>query len=119
MTDLIWRPQPSLAKLEAGDARYVELFTRGSLSLELYAPRGHDPQSPHDQDELYVVQQGTGTFRRADETCQFAAGDVLFVPAGVEHRFEDFSDDLCVWVIFYGPKGGELPAEGSAAPDRA
>lgn len=110
MDDLIWRPQASLKKLEAGDARYVELFARGSLSLELYAPRGHDPQSPHDQDELYVVQQGSGTFRRGDETCQFAAGDVLFVPAGIEHRFEAFSDDLCVWVIFYGPKGGEVPA---------
>ncbi len=69
MNDLIWRPQPSLAKLEAGDARYVELFKRGSLSLELYAPREHDPQSPHDQDELYVVQRGSGTFRRAAETC--------------------------------------------------
>jgi hypothetical protein len=32
------------------------------------------------------------------------------VPAGVVHRFEDFSDDLAVWVVFYGPEGGEIPA---------
>ena len=34
-------------------------------------------------------------------------GDLLFVPAGVVHRFEEFTDDLAVWVIFYGPEGGE------------
>jgi mannose-6-phosphate isomerase-like protein (cupin superfamily) len=37
----------------------------------------------------------------------FGPGDLLFVPAGVVHRFEDFTDDLAVWVIFYGPEGGE------------
>jgi hypothetical protein len=31
------------------------------------------------------------------------------VKAGVEHRFEEFSKDLAVWVVFYGPDGGELP----------
>ena len=38
-----------------------------------------------------------------------APGDFLFVPAGVEHRFEGFTDDLAVWVVFYGPDGGERP----------
>jgi mannose-6-phosphate isomerase-like protein (cupin superfamily) len=37
----------------------------------------------------------------------FGPGDVLFVPAGVEHHFENFTDDLATWVIFYGPEGGE------------
>ena len=40
---------------------------------------------------------------------QFGAGDLLFVAAGTEHRFEDYSDDLAVWVIFYGPQNGEIP----------
>jgi mannose-6-phosphate isomerase-like protein (cupin superfamily) len=38
-------------------------------------------------------------------------GTFLFVPAGQPHRFEDFSDDLAVWVLFYGPEGGESPQE--------
>jgi hypothetical protein len=38
---------------------------------------------------------------------------VLFVPALEEHRFERFTDDLIVWVMFYGPEGGEA-AMGSA-----
>jgi mannose-6-phosphate isomerase-like protein (cupin superfamily) len=87
--------------------RYVELFRHGTLSVELCAPRGTDPQSPHTRDEVYVVVEGQGTFRNGAERHRFARGDVLFVAAGVEHRFEEFSDDLAVWVFFYGPEGGE------------
>lgn len=38
---------------------------------------------------------------------KFGPGDFLFAPAGLIHRFEDFTDDLVVWVLFYGPEGGE------------
>lgn len=87
--------------------RFAALFRRGTLSIELYAPRGVDPQQPHAQDELYVVVVGSGQFVCGDKRSTFQPGDILFVPAGVVHRFEDFSDDLVVWVIFYGPAGGE------------
>jgi mannose-6-phosphate isomerase-like protein (cupin superfamily) len=89
--------------------RFVVLFRHGTLSVELYAPRGHDPQSPHTRDEVYVVAAGQGQFRNGDDRHPFGPGDVLFVPAGVTHRFEEFSDDLVVWVFFYGPEGGEVP----------
>jgi mannose-6-phosphate isomerase-like protein (cupin superfamily) len=87
--------------------RFVELFGHGTLSVELYAPRGSDPQHPHTRDEVYVVVAGRGQFRNGAERHPFGPGDVLFVPAQVEHRFEEFSDDLAVWVFFYGPEGGE------------
>lgn len=87
--------------------RFVELFRHGTLSVELYAPRGHDPQSPHTRDEVYAVVRGEGQFRNGRERHRFGPGDVLFVPAGVEHRFEEFTDDLVVWVFFCGPEGGE------------
>jgi mannose-6-phosphate isomerase-like protein (cupin superfamily) len=87
--------------------RFVELFRHGTLTVELYAPRGHDPQSPHARDEVYVVVHGSGWFRNGDQRHRFDPGDALFVPAGVVHRFEEFSDDLVVWVFFYGPEGGE------------
>ena len=87
--------------------RFVELFRHGTLAIELYAPRGHDPQSPHTRDEVYVVSRGEGRFRNGDQQHPFIPGDVLFVPAGVTHRFESFIDDLVVWVLFYGPEGGE------------
>ena len=50
---------------------------------------------------------GRGAFTFGGERVKFGPGDVLFVPAGVVHRFEDFSDDFVVWVLFYGPEGGE------------
>ena len=93
-------PSPS------GD-RFVTLFEHGTLSVELYAPRGTDPQTPHTRDELYVVVTGTGKFLAGGEMEPFGPGDVLFAAAGLEHRFVDFSNDLAVWVVFYGPEGGE------------
>ena len=81
-----------------------------SLLVEIYAPRGSDPQQPHTRDELYVVFEGSGRFVNGDERQAFGPGDVLFVPAGVEHRFEEFTADLVVWVVFYGPEGGERAA---------
>ena len=90
-----------------GGFRFAPMLRHGSMELEIYAPRGRDAQTPHTRDELYVVAKGSGQFRNGSERHPFAAGDVLFVPAGVEHRFEEFTNDLAVWVIFYGPEGGE------------
>ncbi|MFT4663412.1 MAG: mannose-6-phosphate isomerase-like protein (cupin superfamily) [Polaribacter sp.] len=64
-------------------------------------------QEPHKQDEVYVVISGTGTFINGETTSPFGPRDFLFVPAGVEHRFVDFTDDFSTWVIFYGKNGGE------------
>jgi len=89
--------------------RSVSGFRHGTLEVKLYAPRGHDPQTPHRLDEVYVVIRGTGEFVHGDRRDRFEPGDLLFVPAGVVHRFEDFTDDLMVWVMFYGPDGGEEP----------
>jgi mannose-6-phosphate isomerase-like protein (cupin superfamily) len=91
------------------EERFVSLFRHGTLEVEYYAPRGHDPQQPHRRDELYVIVSGVGMFVNGDKRHPFQPGDMLFVPAGVEHRFEEFSDDFGTWVIFYGPDGGEQP----------
>ena len=102
--------QDALARLPgAKGERFATVFERGSVSVEVYAPRGTDPQSPHSRDELYIVAQGRGTFVCGDRTDKFGPGDFLFVSAKVEHRFVDFTDDLVVWVVFYGPEGGERP----------
>ncbi len=94
-------------QLSAADGVFVELFKHGSLSVEFYKPEKVDLQQPHERDEIYVITAGTGTFYNAGKTCQFKPGDFLFVPAGVEHRFENFTDDFSTWVFFYGPVGGE------------
>jgi mannose-6-phosphate isomerase-like protein (cupin superfamily) len=91
-----------------GGERFAKVLGHGSMEVEIYAPRGTDPQTPHARDELYVVAHGSGEFVNGPERHPFGTGDVLFVLAGVEHRFEDFTDDLAVWVVFYGPEGGEV-----------
>ncbi len=86
----------------------VTLFEHGSLVIKLYAPRGIDPQTPHSRDEVYVVAQGSGEFVCGATRETFQPNDVLFVAAGVSHRFENFTDDFAVWGFFYGPEGGEI-----------
>ena len=87
--------------------RSIELFRHGTLTVKLYAPRGRDDQHHHTRDEIYVITSGHGRFLREGKEATFGPGDVLFVAAGEEHRFVDFSDDFATWVFFYGPEGGE------------
>jgi mannose-6-phosphate isomerase-like protein (cupin superfamily) len=89
------------------DGRYGVLLRNGTMELGFYKPDGVDPQQPHDQDEIYIVQSGSGTFVIGDERKPFSQGEALFVPAGAAHRFENFSDDFATWVVFYGLRGGE------------
>ena len=79
-------------------------FQHGTLRAGVYAPKSQDPQEPHDQDELYVVIRGTGSFAKDGETRTFKPGDAIFVEAGADHAFTDFSDDFATWVIFWGPR---------------
>ena len=90
--------------------RFAKVLGHGTMEVEVYAPRGHDPQLPHSRDELYFVVSGGGEFVNGPARHPFGPGDALFVPAGVEHRFEDFTDDFVAWVVFYGPEGGEEEA---------
>lgn len=92
---------------EAVSGRFIALFEHGSLVVEIYAPRGHDPQTPHTRDEIYVIARGSGVFFNGETRRPFRPGDLLFAPASSVHRFEDFTDDFAVWVMFYGPEGGE------------
>ncbi|MEP7207423.1 MAG: cupin domain-containing protein [Casimicrobiaceae bacterium] len=92
----------------AAPARSVALFRHGSLLVKYYAPRDADVQTPHMQDELYVVAHGSGIFFDGTTRRPFAPGDLLFAAAGVTHRFEEFTSDLALWVMFYGPDGGEV-----------
>jgi len=102
--------EAAAAPIPAG-ARSALLMRHGSMAVRWYAPEGHDPQTPHDQDEIYVIARGGGTFFNAGERVPFGPGDVLFVAAGQEHRFEDFSSDFATWVVFYGARGGETAGD--------
>ena len=83
------------------------LFEHGTLQAGVYLPGLQDNQQPHNRDEAYIVMVGSGTVVVEGERTPFAPGDFIFVPAKAAHRFEDYTPDLALWVIFYGPEGGE------------
>ena len=85
----------------------VSLLDRGTLKVKLSCPVRPNQQTPHSQDEVYVIVRGRGVLVHDGKRDEVGAGDLMFVAAGTEHRFEDFTDDLTVWVAFFGPEGGE------------
>jgi len=103
-------PENALAQLAQSDSPFLKLFEHGTLVLEIYRPEKIDRQTPHTRDEVYIIISGSGEFQNGSERVQFSAGDFLFVPAGTEHRFENFTEDFSTWVLFYGPEGGERNA---------
>lgn len=86
---------------------FADGLSHGTMSVELFAPRGRDFQKPHDQDELYIVVSGRAKFTHNGTPSEVRNGDVLFVPAGDPHNFDRTTPDFLAWVIFWGPKGGE------------
>jgi len=109
-------PEQALRELPAGQAS-TPVILYGDLMVRLYRPGRDEVECRHDRDELYAIARGRGAMFNGSHLCgdsplqHFAAGDVLFVPANVVHRFLDVSDDCLVWTIFCGPVGGQ------AAPD--
>jgi mannose-6-phosphate isomerase-like protein (cupin superfamily) len=92
----------ALSQLEQSNgALFAKVMEYGTMSVEIYRPVKTDLQTPHLQDELYVVISGMGDFLNDGKRANFAPGDVLFVAAGLEHRFENFTDDFVTWVIFF------------------
>jgi mannose-6-phosphate isomerase-like protein (cupin superfamily) len=96
----------------AGSAgeRAVGVLQRGTLDVKLGTPARPNEQTPHEQDEVYIVVRGRGVLFHDGKRDPFESGDFLFVAAATEHHFEDFGDDLLLWRVFYGPRGGEVPA---------
>jgi len=90
----------------------ISVLRRGTLDVKFAIRPAVPPvlDSPHTQDEVYVIVRGRGVLYHDGRRDAFDTGDLLYVAAGVPHRFEDYTPDLTVWVVFYGPHGGELPA---------
>ena len=86
---------------EAG-TRYREFLRIPAMSAGLYVlpAGGTDPQKPHKEDEMYYVVRGRARMRAGTEDQAVRQGSVIFVAAGVEHRFYDIAEDLVVLVFF-------------------
>ena len=92
--------------------RSINFLRRGSLDVNLSRPQPPNQQTPHAQDEVYVIIRGRGALLHEGKRESFEAGDFLFVAAGTEHRFDDFSEDVAYWRVFYGPPGESSQLDG-------
>ncbi len=103
-----WSAEELRTRLAEDGTDYLEFLRVGSMSGGLYALAAGDvdTQTPHSEDEVYVVLAGSAAFVCAGTQREVTPGDTLFVAAGVEHRFVDITEDLEVLVFF-------APAEGT------
>jgi quercetin dioxygenase-like cupin family protein len=97
--------------------RYLEFLRVPDLSLGLYVlPDGAtDPQSAHTEDEAYYVVSGRARIRVGDEVRPVAPGSIVFVEAGVPHRFEEIVEELTVLVVFGPAERSRAAATGASA----
>ena len=86
----------------ASDGRYHEFLRVKSLSAGIYIlPGGEtDTQTPHAEDEVYIVMRGEGRVQVGDEHAAIGPGSVVYVARDIDHRFYDYTSDLEILVIF-------------------
>lgn len=96
-------PQPR----DADGHGYVDFLASEKLSvgLAIWPAGATDRQRPHVQDEVYYVISGRGAIRVDREDRPLRPGSLVFVPAGVEHRFHDIEEDMRVLVFWAPPHG--------------
>lgn len=71
-----------------------------SMGLYVIPAGGVDPQSPHNEDEVYYIVSGRGILRAEDREFVAEPGSILYVAKHVSHRFHDVTEELRVLVFF-------------------
>ncbi|MEV7541432.1 MULTISPECIES: cupin domain-containing protein [unclassified Streptomyces] len=94
------------AERAANDGAYLQFLRERNMSVGLYSLDAgqNDPQQPHRQDEVYFVVSGRASITVGEETTTVANGSVVYVPAGVPHRFHHITEPLKVMVVFSPPE---------------
>src|SRR5437588_7059033 len=85
---------------EAGGG-YEIIHSSPGLELVVYVLVAPEPdrQQPHEDDEIYVVLNGSGVLEVEGEQITGREGTAVFVEAGADHRFTAY-EHLAVLVIF-------------------
>ena len=88
-------------RLAAESGGYQIVHRSAGLELGVYVLVAPEPdrQQPHEDDEVYVVLEGSGVLDVEGTRVELQEGHAVFVPAGAEHRFIGY-EQLSVFVIF-------------------
>jgi mannose-6-phosphate isomerase-like protein (cupin superfamily) len=88
-------------RLDEAGGGYEVVHDSAGLEVGVYVLVAPEPdrQQPHEDDELYVVLEGTGTLQVEGAEVAVREGSAVFVEAGADHRFTAY-EHLSVLVIF-------------------
>jgi quercetin dioxygenase-like cupin family protein len=93
------------------DKLYLEFLRVPDLSVGLYVlpDGGIDPQTPHNEEEVYCVLSGRGKIQVGAETRQVMAGSIIYVAKNMEHHFHSIEEELHA-LVFFAPAEYSRPA---------
>jgi oxalate decarboxylase/phosphoglucose isomerase-like protein (cupin superfamily) len=94
---LKWMNTPELTGSEA--------FSAGVVLLE--PGKGHERHTHPDSEEILYFLSGEGTQTIADEEREVGPGEMVYIPAGVEHSTINTSWEPLRFIAVYGPPGPE------------
>jgi mannose-6-phosphate isomerase-like protein (cupin superfamily)/mono/diheme cytochrome c family protein len=99
-----------VAKREQSKRPYLEFLKVPTLSAGVYAlpADGQDQQKPHAQDEVYYIASGRAMIQIGKEDVPVQPGSVVFVKAGIEHRFHSIKEELKI-LVFFSASPAEAP----------
>src|SRR5512141_3104571 len=88
-------------RLRAAGGGYEVVHSSPGVEIGVYVLVAPEPdrQQPHDDDEIYVVLEGTGVLEVEGVKTELREGQAMFVPAGAEHRSSAY-ETLSLLVIF-------------------
>jgi len=91
-----------------GPNHWLEHYRSPHMSVGTYSIPigGIDDQTPHREEEIYVVVGGRARLVVENRSVPVHTGSVVQVAADEEHHFEDIEEDLTLLVIFAPPYSG-------------
>lgn len=105
MSEQAWKAfdlQEEVERQQASGSPYSEFLRVPTMSSGIYTLKkgSKDLQSPHDEDEIYIVISGRGRLKLGERDVAVGPGSILYVNATSEHSFFEIEEDLTLLVFF-------------------
>ncbi len=90
------------AQMSNKSVEYKEFLRVPAVSCGLYHLEvgSRDMQTPHDEDEMYIVLEGRAQLQIADEVHEVRPGSIVYVHASETHSFFEIVEDMTLLVVF-------------------
>ncbi|WP_262177421.1 cupin domain-containing protein [Haloarcula laminariae] len=95
----------TLKWMNAPDVTGCEEFSSGVVLLK--PGKGHERHTHPDSDEILYILGGEGEQTIGDETRTVSAGEMVYIPKGVEHSTMNTSWEPLRFLAVYSPPGPE------------